>query len=149
MGLAALFVCVQCALFGQRVLYDRDLDKKAPGRRRGGKDSYQYYYTDHLASVDATKWVKNGSISAGSGGLTSSASGLLISSVAVPDGSGNYEVKMTLALTTNGGNFFSYLRASSNSLANSSLGTFYCVIHSVSLQSCQGHQIARQRRGLF
>jgi YD repeat-containing protein len=87
--------------------------------------AYQYYYADHLASVDATKWVQNGSISAGSGGLTSSASGSLISSVAVPDGSGNYEVKMTLALTANGGNFFSYLRASSNSLANSSLGTFY------------------------
>ncbi len=67
--------------------------------------AYQYYYTDTLTSVNLTYWWQNGSLTASSGGLTALTAngGSLISKVAVPDGSSEYEVKTTLTLTASGG----------------------------------------------
>src|SRR5438128_1993453 len=80
--------------------------------------AYTYYYTDTLQSVDTTKWTQNGSVAATGSGLTATTpgGGSLISTVAVPDGSSDYEVKATLTLTQSGGTYVSYLRASSDAL---------------------------------
>ena len=77
--------------------------------------TYTYYYTDTLTSINTTNWKQNGILTAGTGGLTSSDSngGSLVSKVAVPDGSSNYEVNTTLTLTQSGGTYVTYLRASS------------------------------------
>jgi hypothetical protein len=34
--------------------------------------AYTYYYTDSLTSINTTNWTQNGTLTAGSGGLTSS-----------------------------------------------------------------------------
>ncbi|MGA2882186.1 MAG: hypothetical protein ABSG13_24810 [Bryobacteraceae bacterium] len=90
--------------------------------------TYTYYYTDSLTSINTTNWTQNGTLTAGSGGLTSSATngGSLISKVAVPDGSSNYEVKTTLTLNGNGGTYVTYLRASANAMSGPApAGTTY------------------------
>jgi hypothetical protein len=81
--------------------------------------AYAYYYTDSLTSINTSNWTQNGTLTAGSGGLTSSNSngGSLVSKVAVPDGTSNYEVKTTLTLTQSGGTYVTYLRASSNAMS--------------------------------
>jgi hypothetical protein len=63
--------------------------------------AYSYYYTDPLTSINPANWTQNGVLSARSGGLTSSdpSGGSLISNLAVPDGTSDYEVKTTLALS--------------------------------------------------
>jgi hypothetical protein len=89
---------------------------------------FSYYYTDTLTSVNTSNWTQNGTLSAGSGGLTSSNSsgGSLISKISVPDGTSNYEVKTTLTLTSSGGTYVTYLRASSNAMSGpSAAGTTY------------------------
>ena len=73
--------------------------------------AYSYYYTDNFATIDPTKWAGSGT---GNGpGLTS---GTLISTVAVPGGSREYEVKSTLAIPSSGysATFRQYLRADPN-----------------------------------
>ena len=90
--------------------------------------TYTYYFTDTLTSINTSNWTQNGTLTAGSGGLTSSNSngGSLISKVAVPDGSSNYEVKTTLTLTQSGGTYVTYLRASSNAMSGpAAAGTAY------------------------
>jgi hypothetical protein len=90
--------------------------------------TYTYYFTDSLTSINTSNWYQNGTLTAGTGGLTSSSSngGSLISKVAVPDGSSNYEVKATLTLTQSGGNYVVYLRASSNAMSGPApAGTTY------------------------
>lgn len=89
---------------------------------------YQYYYTDPLTSVNSSNWVQNGSVTATSTGLTATTSGggSLISSIAVPDGTSDYEVKTTLTLATSGGTYVSYLRASPDAKTGpGATGTFY------------------------
>jgi hypothetical protein len=81
--------------------------------------TYTYYFTDTLTSINTSNWTQNGTLTAGSGGLTSSnitTGGSLISKVSVPDGTSDYEVRTTLTLTASGGNYITYLRASSNAL---------------------------------
>ncbi|MGB6944394.1 MAG: hypothetical protein WBE37_18480, partial [Bryobacteraceae bacterium] len=90
--------------------------------------TYTYYFTDTLTSINTSNWTQNGTLTAGSGGLTSSNSngGSLISKVAVPDGSSNYEVKTTLTLAQSGGTYVTYLRASSNAMSGpGAAGTSY------------------------
>ncbi len=89
---------------------------------------YQYYYSDSFSTVNTSNWYVNGSLTTGSSGLTSSSTGAVISKVAVPDGSSFYEVKMTLALTANGGKYYSYLRATSNTDADAGTGTYYAIV---------------------
>jgi RHS repeat-associated protein len=90
--------------------------------------AYSYYYTDSLTSINTSNWTENGTLTAGTGGLTSSATdgGSLISKVAVPDGTSNYEVKTTLTLTQSGGTYITYLHASSNAMSGPApTGTTY------------------------
>ncbi len=78
--------------------------------------AYTYFYTDTLASINTTYWYSNGSFTTGSSGLNASGSngGTVISKVAIPDGSANYEVKAKLRLTQDGGIYTLYLRASND-----------------------------------
>ena len=63
-------------------------------------DGYQPYCSDTF-TASSSSWTQNGTVTFGSGGLTSSSSsGSLISTVAVPDGTSSYEADMTLALQT-------------------------------------------------
>lgn len=90
--------------------------------------AYTYYFTDSLTSINTSNWTENGTLTAGSGGLTSSNSngGSLIYKLAAPDGSSNYEVKTTLTLTASGGTYVTYLRGSSNALSGPApAGTTY------------------------
>ena len=91
---------------------------------------YSYYYSDTFSSINTSNWTQNGSLSAGSSGLTGSSDqgGSLISSLSVPDTPGLYEVKTTLNLIQNGGIFVSYLEASSNALSGGAgSGSYYAV----------------------
>jgi hypothetical protein len=94
--------------------------------------TYTYYYSDYLTSINTTYWTENGTgLTAGSGGLTDSNSngGSLISKVAVPDGTSDYEVKTQLTLAQSGGDYITYLRASSNALIGPSpAGTAYAFV---------------------
>jgi RHS repeat-associated protein len=92
--------------------------------------AYTYYYSDALTTINGANWFTNGSVSATSSGLTATAStgGSLISKIAVPDASSDYEVKARLALPSQGGTYTIYTRASDNALAGSPpQGTFYAV----------------------
>jgi hypothetical protein len=92
--------------------------------------AYQYYYSDGLTSVDPTKWAQNGSVTPTSGGLTATTAngGSLISTVAVPDGSNEYEVRTTLTLLNSGGTYNQYLRASNDAMSGpAAQGTFYSI----------------------
>jgi len=92
--------------------------------------AYSYYYSDNLTSIDTTKWYQNGAVTATSGGLTATTlnGGSLISKVAVPDGSNEYEVKTTLTLTASGGTYVHYLRATNDAMTGpATQGTFYSV----------------------
>jgi RHS repeat-associated protein len=89
--------------------------------------NYQYYL---LNNFDPTKWVQNGSISLGGTGLTatSASGGSWISNVPAPDGSSDYEVRMTVHLTASGGTYAAYLRASPDAMSGpSAQGTYYSV----------------------
>jgi RHS repeat-associated protein len=89
---------------------------------------YQYYYSDTFSSINSTAWYENGTITTSSAGLTSpdlNNGGSVISKAAVPDGTSEYEVKATLALTQNGGAFGLYLRGTSNALVGPRTGSYY------------------------
>lgn len=91
---------------------------------------YSYYYTDTLTSINASDWTQNGTLSAGSGGLTSSSSdgGSLISTVSVPDGTSDYDVYTTLNLPQSGGTYVIYLRGSPNAMSGpAATGTTYAI----------------------
>jgi hypothetical protein len=93
-----------------------------------GFGAYTYYHTDNLTSINTANWWQNGTLTAGANGLTSADSngGSLISKVAVPDGTSDYEVRSVLRLTQSGGSYITYFRASSDARhgpANS--GSYY------------------------
>jgi RHS repeat-associated protein len=91
------------------------------------------YYTDNLTSINTTYWTQNGVLTAGAGGLTSTNTGdggSLISKIAVPDGTSDYEVRTTLNIPNPppgpyDEEFYVYLRASSNTLYSSPFGAGY------------------------
>jgi RHS repeat-associated protein len=89
---------------------------------------YAYYYSDTLTGI-TTSWTQNGVLTAGSGGLTSAdtTGGSLISKVAVPDGTSDYEVKTVLTLSASGGTYVTYLAATSNALSPTSTGSYLAV----------------------
>ena len=91
---------------------------------------YTYYYSDQFSTINLTKWSQNGSIVASGqiAGLTASSTngGSLISLVAVPDGTSQYEAKATLDIAANGGTFTVYLNASSDALSGpAASGSYY------------------------
>ncbi len=92
--------------------------------------AYTYYYSDTLTTVNTTNWTQNGSVTATSGGLTATTAngGSLISKVTVPDGTTDYEVKLTLTLATSGGTYVSYLKATTNAMSGPApQGTYYSI----------------------
>jgi hypothetical protein len=96
-----------------------------------GSTGYQYYFNDSLTSINSSYWTQNGSVSAGSSGLTATSSngGSLISTVAVPDGTSDYEVKAVIDTPSYwSGAYVIYLRASSNAMTGpGATGTFYSI----------------------
>lgn len=91
---------------------------------------YTYYSGDSFSTVDTTKWWVN---SANGGSLNGSANGLygngsLISKVAVPDGSSDYEVKATFVPSPWSISHWIYLRASSDTFGSCGVsGTYYAI----------------------
>ncbi len=91
---------------------------------------YQDYYYDYMTTIDSTKWYQNGSLTPTSQGLTSTSDdgGSLISKVAVPDGSSDYQLFGDLIMPTGGGTYYLYLRASSDARSGPNpTGSFYSV----------------------
>ncbi len=88
----------------------------------GTTPGYRHYYTSPLTSVDASAWYQNGVVTAAGASLTipDSTGGSLISKIAVPDGTGDYEINTTLALKVSGGNYIQYLHASPDALSANS-----------------------------
>jgi hypothetical protein len=94
--------------------------------------AYTYYYTDSLTTSLPANWYQNGTVQFGSSGFSTISSnagdGTLISKVAVPDGTSEYEVKATL---TNPGTYFGeflfYLDATPNAEAYGLAGNYYVV----------------------
>jgi hypothetical protein len=92
----------------------------------------QYYYTDTIGWFDPAKWYYNGVLTRPSYGVStwSAAGGSLVSKTAVPDGTSDYEVRMTLALNIwgSGGKFAILLRATSDARPGpTAAGTYYSV----------------------
>ncbi|MBV9746957.1 MAG: hypothetical protein JO099_24610, partial [Acidobacteriia bacterium] len=75
---------------------------------------YQYYFTDSLTSLDATKWSPTGAPTVGPAGLaaTDTNGGSWISKIPTPDGSSEAEVRITLRLAASGGKYTAFLGAS-------------------------------------
>jgi hypothetical protein len=95
-----------------------------------GATGYRYYFSDHLAAISTDSWSVKGDASSVGGGLTSaSASGAaLLSRVAVPDGSSEYEVRAALNLKQSGGVYTVYLHASPDALSGpAAAGSYYAV----------------------
>lgn len=86
---------------------------------------YQYDFPHLLNPYASSQWTANGTISASNNMVTSSSSGPLIFSTTIPGPNNEYEVRTTLALASSGGNYNTYLRATSHSL--SSAGTGQCL----------------------
>jgi hypothetical protein len=94
--------------------------------------SYSYYLTDPLTSLQSNNWYVNGDAQFGTNGYSSLGGGALISKVAVPDGTSEYEVKATLRGTApygSGDQLTLLLHASSDSNGYNS-GTYYAVTFS-------------------
>ena len=92
--------------------------------------AYTYFYTDTLTSINGANWYSNGTVTTSASGLNASSAngGTVISKVAIPDATANYEVKAKLRLTQDGGNYTLYLRASNDAwLATPATGSFYAV----------------------
>ena len=80
------------------------------------------YREDVFTTVNSSLWTSNGTVSGGASGLTSSAVGSVISSEA----QALYEVVANLGLTSCGGTYTLYLRATSNALHGPSpQGSYY------------------------
>src|SRR5258708_1404965 len=76
---------------------------------------YQYYQSDTFSTIDTTKWTSYGGSSSAQG-LTS---GTMISTVPVPDGSAEYEVKSTVTFQNQStGTFSHFLRSSGGNSAS-------------------------------
>jgi len=81
--------------------------------------AYQYYQSGTFSSLNSTNWWVNGGAVATSQGLSSNGNAALISNLAIPDSSWDYEVKITLNLADNSvGDLFPviYLRDQGNPL---------------------------------
>src|SRR5260370_33243510 len=77
--------------------------------------AYTYYFTDTLAALNPSNWTQAGTVTVNNGfTATDPSGGSLISRVAVPDGTSEYEVKATVTLTANGGNYTLFGRATSD-----------------------------------
>src|ERR1035438_9914255 len=89
-----------------------------------GWAAYQYYLTDNLTSVNAAVWSTTGSVGASSLGLAASESGggTLISRIPIPDGTYEAEVRTTLKLTSSGGPYTPYLKASPDAATSADVG---------------------------
>ena len=89
------------------------------------------YYSDGLTSINTTNWTQNGTLTPTAGGLTAPAAGggSLISKLAIPDGSADVEVDLTVNLAASGGTYIAYLRASPDAMSGPSTatGTYYSV----------------------
>jgi YD repeat-containing protein len=91
---------------------------------------YLYDFPQLLNPYSSGQWTSNGTVSAATGLFTSSATNggsLMLNSMALGN---KYEVKTSLQLVqgSNGGNYITYLGATTNSLkASGNTGTFYAV----------------------
>jgi RHS repeat-associated protein len=122
-------------------------------RASSAQAAYQYYYTDTLTSINNTYWRLNGAVTAASQGLSATTvnGGSLISLVAVPDGSTQYEVNTTLTLAANGGTYVHYLAASQDALTGPAAGgTFFSVeLRNPLLNGISTLVIQKRENGLF
>ena len=92
--------------------------------------TYSYDYPILLNPYVSTQWTSNGTNSVSTNMYTSSATngGSLIFTPTLPSPSTCYDVSYTMALNASGGNYITYLRATSNAqYASTSTGTFYAV----------------------
>jgi RHS repeat-associated protein len=94
--------------------------------------AYQYYYSADFAygGIDPAKWHQNGNLWANSGLRSTDAyGGSLISTVAVPDGSQEYEVRAKLLLQgASRGAYIVYLSASLDALSGPwAVGSYYAI----------------------
>jgi len=91
--------------------------------------TYNWYYTDGLTSINGSYWTQNGSLTAGSTGVTTTTAGSLVSGVTAPTYPNDYQVNATINLpgNTSGGYYGILLRATSNGMmsASSTQGSFY------------------------
>lgn len=86
-----------------------------------------YYLTDNFASIDGSRWTAAGSLAARSGLAAVDANGgSLVSRIPIPDGSGEAEVRMVIALGTSGGTFTAFVRATpdARTAAGAASGTY-------------------------
>lgn len=76
--------------------------------------AYTYYYSDSLTTINTANWYQNGTVTGTSSGLTATTTngGSLISKLAIPDGTSDYEVKAKLNLAASGGTYVLYVRGS-------------------------------------
>ena len=91
---------------------------------------YRYYFSDKLATLSADNWTVRGEASSMNGGLSSSSANgaAMLSRLAVPDGSSEYEVRATLNLKQSGGVYTVYLHASADAMAGpGAAGSYYAV----------------------
>lgn len=92
--------------------------------------AYQYYLFDPLTSINTSNWQQNGTVTATASGLTATTAngGSLISKLAVPDGTSDYEVLSDLNLTASGGTYVQYVRASQDALSGpAAQGSYWAV----------------------
>jgi hypothetical protein len=94
------------------------------------RGAYTYYYTEAFGTL-SSNWTVNGDMAVSYPNVLTNASydigGALISSVAVPDGSSNYDVTTSLNSYSTYGIYTIYLRASSDTTAGGAAGTYYAV----------------------
>ena len=82
---------------------------------------YRYYLSDKLSTISTDNWAIKGDAASASGST-------LISRLAVPDGSSEYEVRAALNLKESGGVYSIYLHASPDAMAGpAAAGSFYAV----------------------
>ena len=79
--------------------------------------AYSYYYTDSFATINKSAWTVNGAPLIGSAGLRTDGQASLISTVAVPGGSSDYEVRITPGMSTGSGAYDILLRATPDALS--------------------------------
>ncbi len=119
----------------------------------GALPAYDYYFSDSLTTINPASWSQNGSLTPTSSGLTApdAGGGSLISRVAVPDGTAEYEVAASLRLTQSGGVYVVYLRATPDAFSTDpGYGTYYAVeIQSpvVNGSSCSANMLTYKRSG--
>ena len=90
---------------------------------------YRYYLSDKLSSLSTDNWAIKGDANAADGFTSASANGAaLLSKVAVPDGSSEYEVRASLSLKASGGVYTIYLHASPDAMSGpAASGSYYAI----------------------